>query len=260
MADVSADGGVGDSPPSPSSAAESAPARSTRTQREQTPAITGRVTDKVRSVLADVPPDQRERVLQSAFDELTTAATERSRVSKAAEKMGNVASAAAIVHMHVGSTTISSLTMRVVNAKSPTLLDYLCLLTVVAIFAMQIGLIFAFLYVFYLLAIAAGAGASTAATYLGAAQQAARRRRRRPRQRPRLCPRLRQRRCFLGPGAGHATPPCRWAWPHQRRTCGTCSVPCPVCLGGRGRRSRLPRNYCRTTGAAHGRTVKSSIW
>ena len=32
---------------------------------------------------------------------------------------------------------------------------------------MQIGLIFAFLYVFHLLAIAAGAGAYTAATYLG---------------------------------------------------------------------------------------------
>ena len=58
--------------------------------RAQTPAITGRVTDKVRSVLADVPPDQRERVLQSAFDELTTAATERSRVSKAAEKARRV--------------------------------------------------------------------------------------------------------------------------------------------------------------------------
>eukprot|EP00966_Prymnesium_polylepis_P226466 5238721-Prymnesium_polylepis.2 len=35
MPDVSADGGVGDSPSTPSSAAESAPSRSTRTQREQ---------------------------------------------------------------------------------------------------------------------------------------------------------------------------------------------------------------------------------
>mmetsp|Transcript_27470 Transcript_27470/g.73977 ORF Transcript_27470/g.73977 Transcript_27470/m.73977 type:complete len:149 (-) Transcript_27470:61-507(-) len=54
MAGESADGGDGDSPTSPSSAAETAPTRTSRTQREQTPAITGRVTDKVRSVLADV--------------------------------------------------------------------------------------------------------------------------------------------------------------------------------------------------------------